>query len=221
VPEPTWKTALKTGLAAANRPVATARLRRVLADLEPPYRIQIGSGDRRLDGWLCTDIAWNARLHLDATKPWPVPDGSVSHVYADNVIEHVRMPAARSLLRHTLNALASGGAIRLATPDIERIARMYLADDETTQAHMERNRRAGYAVHYPVDLLTNTYTEAGHYLGYLWDWTALSTELRAAGYTDVQRSETGDSADPLFRDLEARTAPTEVAAALVVEARKP
>lgn len=212
--------AVKQLLGMLNRPLGTMRLRRALARAEPPYRVQIGSGRVRLDGWICTDIDWSARHYLDATRPWPFPPGSVGYVYADNVIEHLPLPATRRWLRHMLTAMAPGGVVRFATPDIERIARIYLDDPAMAAAAMARNARL-YPVAHPVDILTNTFTEAGHHRGYLWDLAALTAELGQAGWVDVVRCESGHSSHEPLNGLEQRDTPVEAAQQLIVEASAP
>jgi predicted SAM-dependent methyltransferase len=137
----------------------------------------------------------------------------------DNVIEHFPLRVGRRVLRHARAALASGGAIRLATPDVERAARMYLERGDFVERALDRNREAGYEVHHPVDLLRVMFAEADHHLGFLWDEQALTTELSAAGFVHVKRCEVGDSDDPAFKGLESRTASEEALTTLVVEAR--
>lgn len=219
--QPLPKTVAKAVLAVANRPLATRRLHKLISESPAPYRVQIGAGRVKQPGWLLTDIAWNAPAYLDATRPWPFPAGSVSYVYADNVIEHVSMAGGRALLRNAFTAMSSGAVIRMATPDIWRIARIYLANDDLTTRCMDQNRSTGYEVHHPVDLLRNTFTEAGHHLGYLYDLDSLSAELKAAGFTAISRRASGESPDPVLQELELRASDVEDARALIVEAIKP
>jgi predicted SAM-dependent methyltransferase len=229
------KSSLRTKLGALDRrvprirqlvskpykPLAAARFKKTVAAQSGPLKINVGAGMTPLNGWINTDVLFPTPNYLDATRPWPVPPGSVSHIYSDNVVEHLLLPQARALMAHALVALAPGGAIRFATPDVERTARMYLDQPEMRQAHMERHRQHGFEADYPVDLLRITFTTSGHERGYLWDFDSLSTELTNAGFVSVTRCECGDSDDPVFRNLEARTGLTEVLTMLVVEARKP
>ena len=212
----TWKGTAVRVVAGVNRPLAAMRLRRAIAT-QVPRRVVIGAGRTDLEGWLSTDVGWNARYYLDATEPWPIRN--LSHVFADNVIEHMRLPAARRFLRCAHDALATDGVLRVATPDVERIARLYLEGGSVAESLMERNRSVGYTVEHPIDLLTNVYTEAEHYRGYLWDEKSLTAELRAAGFADVVRVDAGTSSDPVMRGIEGRLSDTEVAVSLVVEAR--
>lgn len=68
------------------------------------------------------DVVWWSEMYLDLTRPWPMPPGSIDRIFGDNVIKHFPLDVARAVLRHCHDALRAGGAIRLATPDVERIA---------------------------------------------------------------------------------------------------
>lgn len=219
--DPRWKTAAKTAASLLNRPLAAMRIRRLLAATEPPWRIHLGAGPVQLPGWISSDVSWQGRYYLDATRPWPTGPGTVELVYADNVIEHVRMEPARAWLRYMHAAMQPGAVVRLVTPDIERIARMYLDRPEDAETMMRRNAEAGYRVHHPVDILTNTFTEWGHHRGYLWDWSSLSHELSEAGFVQIARREVGESPVEALSRLEQRAARAEAAATLVVEATRP
>jgi predicted SAM-dependent methyltransferase len=209
-----------SALGTANRPLAARRLRRLVASQPPPYKLLLGSAAAVRPGWINTDIGWRTTLYLDATRPWPMPPGSVSHVYGDNVIEHFTLDAARVALRHARTALAPGGVVRLTTPDVEGTARLYLERSDLGRRHLDRHREHGYAVAYPVDLLRVTFATGGHHLGQMWDEESLSAELLAAGFDDVRRCEMNESDDPELRDLEHREdTPNVRATTLVLEAR--
>jgi len=212
---------LTDGLSALKRPIGEWRFRKAARSAHGPLLVSTGAGSRKLEGWLNTDVSWRASLYLDLTKPWPVPPVSVARIYADNVIEHFPLLVARRVLQYAFDALEPGGRIRLATPDVEGTARAYLNDPDLTTRHLERHRQFGYDVHYPVDLLRVTFSECGHHTGFCYDWHALSKELYRAGFLDVERFAPGESNDTLLKNLELRTAPTEVATSLITEARKP
>ena len=207
-------------LTTVRAPVLSRRFQQAVATASGPVWVNVGAGTVVLRGWINTDVRWRSDMYLDLTKPWPVPPGSVDRIYADNVIEHFSLEAARDVLRHCYSALRPGGAVRFATPDLERTARAYLEDPALTAAHLERHRRHGYPAEHPADLLRVTYAYHGHHEGYIFDWNALSSELTTAGFVDVRRYETGQSDDPAFQRLETRAETTEKATELIVEARK-
>jgi predicted SAM-dependent methyltransferase len=183
--------------------------------------VELGAGPVRREGWIPTDVWSRAPYHLDATGPWPFPPGSVSHVYADNVIEHVPLDGARALLRHALSALEPGGRIRLVTPDVERCAEVYLERGDLARAQLDAHRGAGTRVEHLVDILRGVFVEYEHSRGYAWDFESLSAELAAAGFTDIERRELEDSPDPALRGLESRVLPIDRITMLAVEARRP
>lgn len=206
---------------AWHRRTAGERLRRRIASSGPPYRLELGAGETDRPGWLSTDVRWNARYYLDATAAWPFPAASVSHVYADNMIEHVPLDGARALLREAAAAMQSGARIRLVTPDVERCAEVYLERGERARAQLDAHRGAGTRVEHVVDVLRGVFVEYEHALGYAWDYDSLSTELAAAGFTSIERCELRKSVDPVLRDLEARVLPIDHVTMLAIEARRP
>lgn len=208
-------------LALANRPVAAHRLTRLIDAGQPPFRVELGAHRSRRDGWIGTDIGWRSRYWLDATAPWPFPAGTVSHVYGDNMIEHVTLDQARRLLAAAARAMSPGGRLRLVTPDAERLCRVYLEGGELLDAHLDRNRRHGHRVDHRISLLRTLFVECGHHLGFVWDFEALAAELAAAGFVAIERRPVGGSPDPVLRGLESRTEPSDRSLYLVVEAVRP
>ena len=206
-------------LTRALRSRGERRLRAAIAAETGPVKVSFGAGTVDLPGWIDTDYTWRAPFCLDVTRRWPIPAGCVDFIYADQVIEHFPLEVGRAVLRHAFEALAPGGSIRLATPDVERTARMYLERDAMCAAHVERHRSRGYSAEHPVDVLRITFCENGHRFCY--DFSSLESELRRAGFGDVGRHEAGESDEPAFGGLEARVNETEVATTLAVEARKP
>jgi len=190
------------------------------ASADGSVRINLGSGGQPLAGWLNTDVVWRGRVYLDATSPWPVPAGSVDYVYADNVIEHITLGDGRKVFRHAFDALRPGGVFRLATPDVEAVARQYLENGELAQLGLQRNRERGRDFRYPVELLRQVYVGAQHYLGFCYDWESISTEMGEAGFV-AKRCAAGRSDHAELVDLEARLHPAEEATSLIVEGHKP
>jgi predicted SAM-dependent methyltransferase len=207
-------------LTKMRAPMLSRRFQRAVRTSSGLVKVNVGAGKASVPEWINTDIHWRAEMYLDLAKPWPVPSSSVDRIYGDNVIEHFSLETAREVLRNCYDALRAGGAVRLATPDLERTARAYLEDPALTANHLDRHRRHGYQAEYPADMLRVTYAYHGHHLGYIFDWAALSNELAAAGFIEIQRYEAGESNDPAFKGLETRAEPTEAATELIVEARK-
>lgn len=215
------RTAARSAITTVNRPIARRRLRVAVERAGAPLKLEVGSSRTARRGWIATDVGWRARYWLDITEPWPVSIGSVSYVYGDNVIEHLDVDGARAFFRQAHRALRPGGRIRLASPDAERYARMYLDGGVLLAQHADRSKRHGYRVDHDVSLLRTVFVECGHHEGYVWDLAALTAELEAAGFVSVRRCEVGVSDDPALRALESRTEPSDRVLQLVVEAIRP
>ena len=108
------------------------------------------------------------------------------------------------MFREAHRVLVPGGRMRLFTPDVEHVVRLYTACDEQTRLQMEKSSRTGCDVHHPVDLLCATFQDCGHHAGNLWDFRSLSAELESAGLKNIRRCVAGQSDDPDLRSLESR-----------------
>lgn len=191
------------------------------APLGRDLRIHVGAGSTSLPGWLNTDIDGSADYVLDATRRWTVPEGSVAYVYGDNFIEHLTLPDVRAFLMNARSAMAPAARMRLVTPDVATTARLYLEGGPEAEALIERHRRNGYQMTYPIDLLRVLFAESQHWLGYCFDEASLRNELEIAGFEEVRRYHVGQSEDPVFRGLEVRAEPVEDTMQLVLEAIAP
>src|ERR1700730_9017744 len=63
----------------------------------------------------------------DATRKIPVDDGSASVVYACHMFEHLTPLQADRFLGEVQRVLVSGGILRLAVPDLAKLAAQYTA----------------------------------------------------------------------------------------------
>lgn len=209
----------RASVRAVNTPVARARTRRVLAQSPRPLKLEIGGLVQR-EGWVVTNVNAVTRHYLDATRTWPLEAASVSHVFSDNVVEHLPLEATRALLREAHRCLQPGGVIRLITPDVRAHVEMYLSGAPALEdAAAKHYRELGLLVEHPIDVLRIPIGQFGHHSGYVFDFETLRTELEAAGFVDVVRTPTGSSDHPEFDGLDRRT--SEGGAQLAVEGTRP
>jgi predicted SAM-dependent methyltransferase len=90
--------------------------------------LNLGCGSRIHPDWENVDFyptAPGVRVH-DLHKRTPYADETFDVVYHSHVLEHFQRPAALRFLRECCRVLKPGGVIRIAVPDLERIARLYL-----------------------------------------------------------------------------------------------
>lgn len=201
-----------------NSPVAKRRLDRALASVPRPVKLEIG-GTAKREGWLVTNVNATARHYLDATLTWPFAPGEVSHVYADNVIEHVTLEAGRAMMAEAYRCIAPGGVIRLVTPDIRTHVEMYLSGAAPTESAAGKHYASmGLTVEHPIDLVRIPIGSFGHHTGYVYDFETLAAELTRAGFHSPVRCELGESAHPALAGLDQRS--HEGGAQMAVEATR-
>ena len=94
-------------------------------------KLQIGSGSTALEGWLCTDLIPGKRgvVYLDATKKFPFKDNTFQYVFSEHMIEHVSHSQGLAMLKECFRVMKPGGCIRIATPDLKQVARLYTDKD--------------------------------------------------------------------------------------------
>jgi predicted SAM-dependent methyltransferase len=116
--------ALRTALRRAQR---GRLIERYLAEHDV-RKLQLGAAENVLPGWLNTDLHGYGRadvVYLDVRKRFPLPDASFDLVYSEHMIEHLTWAEGQHCLRESLRVLRPGGTIRVATPSLERLARLY------------------------------------------------------------------------------------------------
>jgi len=89
-----------------------------------PLLINIGCGSTWHPDWVNLDVRpMDPKVHQwDAGKGLPFEDGQAEVCYASHVLEHFTSDQAKGLLQECRRVLRPGGVIRLAVPDLERIA---------------------------------------------------------------------------------------------------
>jgi SAM-dependent methyltransferase len=139
----------------------------------------------------------------DIVSGLPVPDGSCRAVYCSHVLEHLSLEGCRSALRNTLRVLRSGGTFRLVVPDLDVLARAYVADASPDAAHkfvrdtwLGKERRSQGLLRFAYEYLRTS----GH--RWMWDYDSMELELADAGFAEIRRAEFGDSPDPMFSLVE-------------------
>ena len=191
-------------MSAVNTPVAKARCARALRNAPRPLNLEIGGLTAR-PGWIVTNVNAVTRNYLDATSRWPLEDGAVSYVYADNVIEHIPLAAGRAMLAEAYRCLQPGGVIRLITPDIRTHVEMYLAGEQSLDSAAGRHYRdMGLVVEHPIDLVRIPIGSFGHHSGYVYDFATLDEELKRAGFHSTVRCELGGSEHAALAGLDQR-----------------
>ena len=139
----------------------------------------------------------------DVIKGLPVGLESTTAAYSSHVLEHLTLKECRQTLRNIYSYLVPGGTFRAVVPDLESLARNYLAstDSEAAGRFMRESdlgveeRKGGVS-----GMLKRLFGRSAHL--WMWDYKSMAQELRAAGFTDIRRAKFGDSPDPRFQEVE-------------------
>jgi predicted SAM-dependent methyltransferase len=167
--------------------------------------LHIGCGTVKLHGWINTDVLGIPGIDfpVDILKPLPFPDSSLDAIYAGEVVEHIERRHVRPLLREACRVLKPGGVVRLTTPDLSSICEIYLGISKraTLEEHYTTWLEEEFSPHYWMNAMFRFW---GHH--WVWDFEALSEEIRSSGFIHVERMEpqSTKSGMPQLENLETR-----------------
>lgn len=90
--------------------------------------LNLGCGNCYHPDWINVDLHSSDPLVLshDLRKGIPFPDESCDVVYHSHIIEHFWRDDALRFMKECFRVLKPGGILRVATPDLEQICRIYL-----------------------------------------------------------------------------------------------
>jgi predicted SAM-dependent methyltransferase len=90
--------------------------------------LNLGCGYRFHRDWVNVDFTatGDGVIAHDLTRGVPFPDNHFDAVYHSHVLEHFSKAGGAAFIRECFRVTKPGGVIRVAVPDLERIAREYL-----------------------------------------------------------------------------------------------
>ena len=196
----------------------------------PVRKLQLGTGANPYEEWLNTDIHDFRRrgevVYLDATEPFPLPDESFDLIFSEHMIEHLSYAEGQRCLTECHRILRPGGRIRVATPSLDRLIRLYdpeLTDLQRRYLRWEIDTFIDHAdAELPGFVLNNFLRDWGH--EFVYDRQTLSHALETAGFVDVEEWAVGESRDPRLAGLERHmrsAAEFNEYETMVLEARRP
>ncbi len=100
-------------------------------------RLHLGCGKRHIPGWFHIDAV--AFPHIDLLSAIDhIPqaaDGSASIIYSAHTLEHFPRQRTPEVLREWRRILRHGGILRVAVPDFDALARLYLDTGDMALIH--------------------------------------------------------------------------------------
>lgn len=167
-------------------------------------KINFGSGHFPLKGWVNVDSdpSCNPDVVADLGKPLPFDNGCASHLHSEDFFDQLPLDLAYAFLRDCHRLLAPGGVMRLLTPDLAKLAGMYVNRDPRLLQLWRDN--------VPIPLKTGSHCEVlnlGMRLGghtFLYDAPTLKHVLSECGF-DGREVSFNQSAEPELRGIDLRS----------------
>jgi len=158
---------------------------------DAPVRLHIGSGQRRLPGWINIDhqdLPGVDRV-LDVTKGLPYENAAA--IYAEHFLEHLPLDAGLAFLAECRRALRPDGVLRLSTPNLAWVLATHYRSDPALPEDQGL-----------FDCLRTNRAFHGWGHQFLYNRAALARALRAGGFAEVTFHAYGESERPDFVGLE-------------------
>ncbi|HUT31514.1 MAG TPA: methyltransferase domain-containing protein [Sedimentisphaerales bacterium] len=175
-----------------------------------PLKLNIGSGQANLAGWVNIDIAPGADLVVDIRRGLPFEDNSADFVYCEHVIEHFTPKEGQAALTEFRRCMRKGGVLRIATPDLDHIIQKYSADwkDQDWLSWPKHQ-----FIETKGQMVNIAFRSWGH--KYLYNEEDLINQLERVGFTKINRCDMNKSNHVELCNLETR-----LDSRLVLEAEK-
>ena len=135
-----------------------------------PVLLNLGCGASFHPDWLNVDLvaADPSVLVHNLREPLPFGDQSFAAVYHSHVLEHLPRERALPFIRECYRVLRAGGFLRVAVPDLERIATLYLENLRGALAGDPKcQQRYEWTVIELLDQLTRQHADGGEMFRYL------------------------------------------------------
>ena len=83
-------------------------------------KLQVGTGENPLPGWLNTDVEPNTPgvLYMNACERFSFKDCTFDYVFSEHMLEHIPYKQGLFMLEEIFRVLRTGGRARIATPDM-------------------------------------------------------------------------------------------------------
>jgi predicted SAM-dependent methyltransferase len=167
-------------------------------------KINFGSGTYPLPGWVNVDADPECQPDVVADLsrfPLPFPDGCAQYLHSEDFFDQLPLEQACEFLRECHRILAPGGVMRLLTPDLHRLADLYVQGDP------ELKRLWTDFVGLPLrtgslcEIMNLAMRLGGH--TFLWDAPTLTQVLAEHGF-EARAVRSGESAEEALRGIDLR-----------------
>lgn len=94
-------------------------------------KVQIGGGEKYLEGFLNIDIIPPADIIFDVREGIPLRSGSVKFLFTEHFLEHIDYPlSVKKFVKECYRTMERGGRLVIGVPDAEVAANVYVKKDK-------------------------------------------------------------------------------------------
>jgi len=169
-------------------------------------KLHIGCGENILKDWLNSDYypLHDSIFYLDATHKFPFADNTFDYVFSEHMIEHVPFSQGNFMLSECYRVLKPNGVIRISTPDLQFLMKLYQAEKTSLHHEYIHYAIANHVNYAPYDdaifVINNFVRNWGH--TFIYDEKTLTASLTAAKFTHIHTCEIRQSKHETLQDLE-------------------
>lgn len=172
-------------------------------------KINLGSGHWKLDGWVNVDIDQESKPEVLANlaKRLPFRDGVAWLMHTEDFIDQLELEQAKQFLDECYRILMPGGVIRVLTPDLQKLTKLYEDNPDELVRMWQDNVPVQLLLASAGEVLNRGMRFAGH--RFLYDPATLSMLADRCGF-DARQVGFNQSAVPQLLNTDLRTPETAV-----------
>ena len=167
-------------------------------------KINLGSGHWKLDDWVNVDIDRESQPDVCANLAGGLPfaNGVACLMHSEDFIDQLVLEDAAAFLRECHRILIPGGVLRVLTPDMRRLAHLYLNDPEQLKSLWKNFVGLPLSLETAGEIFNLGMRFAGH--TFLYDEETFKALASRCGF-DARRVEFQQSEIPELRGLDLRS----------------
>lgn len=172
--------------------------------MENRIKINLGSGHWKLEDWINVDIDRESKPDVCANLAGGLPFASgVAHLmHTEDFIDQLALDQAAEFLRECHRILAPGGVLRVLTPDMRKLAHLYLNDPVQLKTMWQSYVGIPLSLGTEGEIFNMGMRFAGH--TFLYDEGSFKALALHCGF-DARRVEFQESGIPELRGLDLRS----------------
>jgi predicted SAM-dependent methyltransferase len=169
-------------------------------------KLHLGCGWNLLPDWLNMDYLPRCRgaLYLDVRRPFYFVDETFDYIFSEHMIEHMSYHDGLNMLTECHRILKKGGKVRISTPDLAFLVKLYCANKSSLQREYIAWSNSTFLKDAPEDnevfLINNFVRDWGH--TFIYDENTLKTAMTRTGFTDITKCGLQESKDDALCNLE-------------------